>query len=80
MINDDLRKLTRQQLDERFEIAIHREREAQIAYEAKSSNISKNEDGRMPEVPMSTLQELDDELQSAQAERKAIEQEMQRRR
>jgi hypothetical protein len=79
MIDDNLGLLTRQQLDERFDGAVEREREAQIAYDAKSSNLSDSRGGQMPEVSMSTLQELDDELQSAEADRKTIEQEIQRR-
>jgi hypothetical protein len=79
MINDNLGLLNRQQLDERFDAAIKRVREVQIAYAAKSSNLSENLGGRMPEVSAFTIQELDDELQSAQDDLKAIAQEIQRR-
>ena len=79
MASENLGLLTRPQLDERLDAAIQREREAQMAYDAKSSNLSGDRGGRMPEVSMSTLKELDDELQSAQADREAIEKEIQRR-
>jgi hypothetical protein len=79
MVDDDLMQLAKEQLEERFEAAIRKEREAQIAYNAGSGNLSGDRSGQMPRIQMSVLKALDEELQRAQTEREAIEREMRRR-
>jgi hypothetical protein len=77
MTDEDLTSLTIEELNQREEAAIAKIDEEQAKY--PTDNISNSPDNRTPSTPMTTLQQHDDALQSAQMYLNAVRAEIEMR-